>query len=59
MVSTCLARNDVIDVHLTLICATQLTDSTITREDTLSLLSVSSAVEFIYSHLDLIITVNT
>jgi hypothetical protein len=41
------ARNDVVDVHLTLICATQLTDSTITREDTLSLLSVSSAIELI------------
>jgi hypothetical protein len=59
VISTCFAWDDVVDVHLTLICATQLTDSTITREDTLSLLSVSSAVEFIYSHLDLIITVTT
>jgi len=34
----------VIDVHLTFICATQLTDSSISGEDTLSLLSIASAV---------------
>jgi hypothetical protein len=44
MIATCFAWDDVIDVHLTLIYATQLTDSTITREDPLTLLSVSSAV---------------
>jgi hypothetical protein len=44
VVSTYLAWNDVIDVHLTLICATQLAASTITHEHTLPLLAVSSAV---------------
>jgi hypothetical protein len=44
MVSTCLAWDDVIDVHLTFICATDLTHSAITIEHTLSLCPVSSAV---------------
>jgi hypothetical protein len=44
VVSTYLAWNDVIDVHLTFICATQLAASTITHEHTLSLFTVSSAV---------------
>jgi hypothetical protein len=44
MISAYLAWDDVIDVHLTFICATQLTASTITHEHTLSLLSVASAV---------------
>jgi hypothetical protein len=44
MIATCFAWDDVIDVHLTLICATQLTASTITHEHAFALLSVSSAV---------------
>jgi hypothetical protein len=44
MIATCFAWDDVIDVHLTLICATQLAASTITHEHTLPLLAVSSAV---------------
>jgi hypothetical protein len=47
MVSTYLAWDDVIDVHLTLICATQLTSSTITHEHALSLRSVASAIDLI------------
>jgi hypothetical protein len=44
MISTCLAWDDVIDVHLTFICTTQLANTTITREDAITLFSVSSAV---------------
>jgi hypothetical protein len=44
MIATCFAWDDVIDVHLTLICATQLATSTITHEHTLTLLSIASAV---------------
>jgi hypothetical protein len=47
MISTYLTRNDVIDVHLALICTTQLTDSTITREDPLTLFSIASAIELV------------
>jgi hypothetical protein len=47
MVSTYLARNDVVDVHLTFICTTQLTSSTITHEHTLTLRSVASAVDLV------------
>jgi len=41
------AWDDVIDVHLALICATQLTHSTIALEDTITLLSIASAIEFV------------
>jgi hypothetical protein len=44
MVSTYLAWDDVINVHFTFVCATQLAASTITHEHTLSLFAVSSAV---------------
>jgi hypothetical protein len=44
MIATYLAWNDVIDMHLTFICATQLAASTITHEHTLSLFAVSPAV---------------
>jgi hypothetical protein len=44
MIATCFAWDDVIDVHLTLICATQLAASTITHEHTLTLLAIASAV---------------
>jgi hypothetical protein len=44
VIATCLAWNYVVDVHLALICATYLADSTIAREDAFTLLSVSSAV---------------
>jgi hypothetical protein len=44
VISTYLAWDDVVDVHLALICATYLADSTIAREDAFTLLSVSSAV---------------
>jgi hypothetical protein len=47
MITTGFAWDDVIDVHLTLICATQLTSSTITHEHAFALLSVSPAIEFI------------
>jgi hypothetical protein len=47
MISTCLAWNDVIDVHFTLICTTQLTSSTITHEHTLSLLAITPAVQLV------------
>jgi hypothetical protein len=44
MVSTYLAWYHMIDVHLALICATQLTHATITLEHTLTLFAVASAV---------------
>jgi hypothetical protein len=36
-----------VNVHLTLICATDLTDTTITLEHTFALLAVTSAVQLI------------
>jgi hypothetical protein len=47
MIATCLAWDNVIDVHLTLICTTQLTGSTITHEHALSLLAVSPTVQLV------------
>jgi hypothetical protein len=44
MISTCLAWDDVINVHLTLICLADLAYPAITAEHALTLLSVSSAV---------------
>jgi hypothetical protein len=44
MITTGLAWNDVIDVHLALICTTYLAHATVTHEHTLSLFTVSSAV---------------
>jgi hypothetical protein len=39
--------DDVVDVHLTLICATQLTHSAISGEDAFTLLSIPASVELI------------
>jgi hypothetical protein len=47
VVSTCFAGDDVVNVHLALICATQLTSSTITHEHTLSLLAITPAVQLV------------
>jgi hypothetical protein len=47
VISSGLAWDDVIDVHLTFICATQLTNSAITHKHTLSLLAITPAVEVI------------
>jgi hypothetical protein len=44
MIATGFAWNDVIDVHLTFICTTQLTGSTITHEHAFTLLTVSPTV---------------
>jgi hypothetical protein len=44
MITTGLAWNDVIDVHLTFICTTQLTGSTITHEHAFTLFAISPAV---------------
>jgi hypothetical protein len=44
VIASGLAWDDVINVHLTFICATQLTASTITHEHTLALFSIASAV---------------
>jgi hypothetical protein len=50
MVTTNLAWDDMINVHLTLICATDLTHSTITLEHSFTLLSVPTRVQLINSH---------
>jgi hypothetical protein len=50
MVTTGLATNDVIDMHLTFICTTQLAHATITLEHAFTLFAVSSAVKLINSH---------
>jgi hypothetical protein len=47
MISTHLAWNYVVDMHLALICATQLTHPAITIKHALTLHPVSSAVELI------------
>jgi hypothetical protein len=47
MISTYLARYHMIDVHLTLICATDLAYTTITLEHTLTLFAVASAIQLI------------
>jgi hypothetical protein len=47
MIATGFAWNDVIDVHLALICTTQLAGSTITHEHAFALLSVSPTVQLI------------
>jgi hypothetical protein len=44
MTTTYLAWNYMVNMHLTLICATYLTEATITLEHTLTLFTVSSAV---------------
>jgi hypothetical protein len=44
VIATSFAWDDVIDVHLTLICATQLTSSTIAHEHPFALFPVSPAV---------------
>jgi hypothetical protein len=47
MIAARLAWNNVVDVHLTLICATQLTDSSISSEDAFTLLTIPASVELI------------
>jgi hypothetical protein len=47
MVATCFAWDDVVDVHLALICATQLACSTITHEHAFALLAVTPTVQLI------------
>jgi hypothetical protein len=47
MTTTYLAWDYVIDVHLTLICTTDLAYTTITLEHTLTLFSIASAVQLI------------
>jgi hypothetical protein len=47
MITTGFARDDVINVHLTFICTTQLAGSTITHEHAFALLSVSPTVQLI------------
>jgi hypothetical protein len=44
MSSTNLAWDDVIDVHLTFICATDLTHSSITSKDPVTLTTVTPSV---------------
>jgi hypothetical protein len=47
MVSTCLAWNYVVDVHLALIYATYLTEATIAHEHAFALFAVSPTVQLI------------
>jgi hypothetical protein len=47
MVSTILAWDDVIDMHLTFICATQLTESTIAHEHAFALLAVTPTIQLV------------
>jgi hypothetical protein len=47
MVSTYLAWNDMIDVHLTFICATDLAHATITLEHAFTLFAVTPAVQLV------------
>jgi hypothetical protein len=47
MSSTSLAWNDVIDVHLAFICATDLTHSAITIEHAFTLSSIAPGVQFV------------
>jgi hypothetical protein len=47
MITTGLAWDYVIDVHLTLVSTTQLTDSAITHEHSLTLLSVPTRVKLV------------
>jgi hypothetical protein len=44
MVSTCFAWNDVVNMHLAFICATDLADPAITHEHAFTLHPVSSTV---------------
>jgi hypothetical protein len=44
VITTCLAWNYVVDVHLTFICATYLAEATIAHEHAFALFAVSSAV---------------
>jgi hypothetical protein len=47
MITTSFAWNYVINVHLALICATQLTSSTIAHEHAFTLLAITPAVQLI------------
>jgi hypothetical protein len=47
MSTTGFAANYVIDVHLTLVCATDLAYASITIEHAFTLLSIASAVELV------------
>jgi hypothetical protein len=50
MVSTYLAWNYMVDMHLALVCSTYLTEATITLEHAFTLLSIPTRVQLIYSH---------
>jgi hypothetical protein len=47
VITTSLAWNYVVDVHLALICATYLTEATIAHEHAFTLLSVPSRVQLV------------
>jgi hypothetical protein len=47
MIATHLAWYHMVNVHLALICATQLTEATIALEHTLSLLTIAPTVQLI------------
>jgi hypothetical protein len=50
MIATSLAWDYVVDVHLAFICATYLTEATITHEHAFTLLSIPTRVQLINSH---------
>jgi hypothetical protein len=50
MVSTHLAWDYMVDMHLALICSTYLAEATITLEHAFTLLSIPTRVQLIYSH---------
>jgi len=47
VITTSLAWNYVVDMHLALICATYLTEATITHEHAFTLLSVTPTVQLV------------
>jgi hypothetical protein len=47
VITTSLAWNYVVDVHLALICATYLTEATITHEHAFALFAVSPTVQLV------------
>jgi hypothetical protein len=47
VITTCLAWNYVIDVHLAFVCSTYLAEATITHEHAFTLFAVSPTVQLI------------
>jgi hypothetical protein len=47
VITTCLAWNYVVDVHLAFICSTYLAEATITHEHAFALLAVTPSVQLI------------